>query len=222
MEKFDCWLPSWEELYETIKEAVRKIKQDHYHPDIVIALSRGGFVPARIICDLLIIKDLVSVKVDHWGITATRDGKAHLRYPLIADLSGKNALIVDDITDTGESMIIAEKFVQTLNPKELKTATIFHIPTSKFTPDYYGRKIEWVWVIWPWNYFEDLSNILPKALQETHSITVQEVKEALEVRFNISLTIEQISEIADDLASRHVIVKDRNGWRRPPTRKRVD
>jgi len=79
MEKFDCWLPSWEEMHENIKEVVKKIKKDNYQPDIVIALSRGGFVPARVICDLMIIKDLVSVKVDHWGVTAAKDGKAHLR-----------------------------------------------------------------------------------------------------------------------------------------------
>ena len=63
MEKFNCWLPSWDELHQNIKEMVKKIKNDKYHPDIVIALSRGGFVPARVICDLLIIKDLVSIKV---------------------------------------------------------------------------------------------------------------------------------------------------------------
>ena len=67
MEKFDCWLPSWEELHEVIKEIAMKIKKDDYQPDMVIALSRGGFVPARFICDFMIIKDLISVKVDHWA-----------------------------------------------------------------------------------------------------------------------------------------------------------
>ncbi len=213
MDKFDCWLPSWEELYKAIKEIVKKIKEDKYGPDIVIALSRGGFVPARIICDLMIIKDLVSIKVDHWGITATKDGKAHLRYPLNADLSGKNVLIVDDITDTGDSMKIATEFVKKLNPKEIRTATIFHIRTSKFVPDYFGREIDWVWVMWPWNYVEDMCNILPKVLDESRGCSTKEIKEHLLKQFKITLSEKEITEILNELETRTIVKKDGDGWR---------
>lgn len=212
MEKFDCWLPSWKELYENIKEIVKKIKKDNYQPDIVIALSRGGFVPARIICDLMIIKDLISVKVDHWGITATRDGKAHLRYPINADLSGKKVLIVDDITDTGESMIIAKEFVKKLNPKEIRTAAIFHIKTSKFIPDYYSKKISWIWVMWPWNYVEDMCNIVPKVLDENNACSIEEIKAHLRKRFKIDLPDREIMEIMTELAARDIAIENGTGW----------
>lgn len=213
MDKFDCWLPSWDELYEAIREIVRKIKKDGFRPDLVIALSRGGFVPARLICDMMIVKDLVSIKIDHWGITATKDGKAHLRYPLKADLSGKNVLIVDDITDTGESMRIAKEFAEKLNPREIKTAAIFHIKTSKFVPDYYGREIDWVWVMWPWNYVEDMCNILPKVLDASGKCSVGEIKQHLLEKFKIDLSEEKITEILNELAERNIALKDCDGWR---------
>lgn len=213
MDTFDCWLPSWEELYNAIKEIVKKIKNDKYQPDIVIAISRGGFVPARVICDLMITKDLVSVKVDHWGITAAKDGKAHLRYPINADLSGKKVLIVDDITDTGESIMLAKEFVEKLNPKEIRTATIFHIRTSKFVPDYYSREIDWVWVMWPWNYVEDMCNILPKVLDEGTKCSVKEIKEHLLKRFKIALSEQEIMEILNELVARNIVVADCDGWR---------
>ncbi|UCE15494.1 MAG: phosphoribosyltransferase [Candidatus Bathyarchaeota archaeon] len=212
MEKFDCWLPSWEEIYENINEIARKIKKDRYQPDIVIALSRGGFVPARVICDLMVIKDLVSVKVDHWGITAAKDGKAHLRYPINADLSGKKVLIVDDITDTGESMIIAKEFVKELNPKEIRTATIFHIKTSRFIPDYYSKKIDWIWVIWPWNYFEDMCNIVPKILDSRSSCSIKEIKENLRKKFKIDLPEQEIMKIMDELVAKNIALKVDFGW----------
>jgi len=212
MEKFDCWLPSWEELHEDIKEIVKKIKIDNYQPDIVIALSRGGFVPARVICDLMIIKDLVSVKVDHWGITATKDGKAHLRYPISADLSGKKALIVDDITDTGESMKISKEFVGTLNPKEIRTAAIYHIKTSKFVPDYYSKQIDWIWVVWPWNYFEDMVNIVPKVLDENSGRSVKEIKGYLKRSFKIDLSEQEVIEIMRELVARNVAIENGVGW----------
>ncbi len=218
MEKFDCWLPTWDELYKDIKEIVKKIKKDDYRPDIVVALSRGGFVPARVICDLLIIKDLVSIKVDHWGITATKDGRARLRYPLNADLTGKKVLIVDDITDTGESMRIAKEFVEKLNPIEIKTAAIFHIAHSKFIPDYYSKKIDWVWVIWPWNYIEDMCNIVPKVLDEKKGHSIEEIKKSLKKRFKIDLPEEKIIEIMGELVARNIARENSDGW----VKKKID
>ena len=212
MEKFECWLPTWDELHQYIKEIVKKIKKDNFHPDIVIALSRGGFVPARVICDLLIIKDLISVKVDHWGVTATKDGKAHLRYPIDVNLTGKRVLIVDDITDSGESMIVAKEFVQKLKPKEIKTATIFNIKHSKFVPDYYGKEIDWVWVMWPWNYTEDMCNIVPKVLDEKKEYSIKEIREFLKERFNIEASEEHLLEIIGELVARNIAKENGKGW----------
>jgi hypothetical protein len=212
MEKFSCWLPTWNELHKNIREIAKKIKKDNYQPDIVIALSRGGFVPARVICDLLIIKDLISVKVDHWGITATKDGKAKLRYPIDVDLTGKKVLIVDDITDTGESMKISEDFINKLNPDEIRTAAIFHIRTSKFVPDYYSKEIDWTWVIWPWNYIEDMCNILPKTLGPNKGRSVEEIKKLLKQNFEINLSEQDIIEILGELLSRNAVTENSEGW----------
>jgi len=213
MEKFDCWLPTWDELHENIKEIANKIKEDDYRPDIVIALSRGGFVPARGICDLMIIKDLVSVKVDHWGVTAAKDGKAHLRYPIDVDLTGKKVLIVDDITDTGDSMIIAKEFVKKLNPKEIRTAAIFHIKTSKFVPDYYSKElIDWVWVMWPWNYIEDMCNITPKVLDGDKGCSIKEIQKNLKERFKIDISEQEIIKIMGELVARDVVKEDGLCW----------
>ncbi len=212
MEKFDCWLPSWDELHKDIKDIVKKIKRDNYKPDIVIALSRGGFVPARVICDLLIIKDLVSIKVDHWGVTATKDGKAHLRYPIKIDLTDKKVLIVDDITDTGESMILAKDFVKKLKPKDIKTASIFHIKHSKFIPDYYSKQINWIWVMWPWNYTEDMCNIVPKVLNEKKGCSIKEIRKCLKQRFNIEVTEEHLLEVIGELVARNIAIENSDGW----------
>ena len=212
MEKFDCWLPTWDELHEDMKQIVKKIKKDNFHPDIVIALSRGGFVPARVICDLLIIKDLVSIKVDHWGVTAAKDGKAHLRYPIDVDLSGKKVLIVDDITDSGESMILAKEFVKKLNPKEIKTTVIFNIKNSKFVPDYYSKEIDWIWVMWPWNYTEDMCNIVPKVLDEKKESSIEEIRKTLKERFKIEVSEKHLLEIIGELVARNIAKENDKGW----------
>ena len=160
VEKFECEVMSWEHFYRLAKEVANKIKSSGYVPDMVIGLARGGWCLARVLCDFIGVKDLVSLKVEHWGITATPDGKAKLKYPFNIDLTGKKVLVVDDITDTGESMRISVDYVKTLNPSEVRTAALRHIEGSKFKPDYYAEKITWRWVIFPWNFVEDLCNLV--------------------------------------------------------------
>ena len=75
------------------KKTAEMIKKSGFHPDMIIALSRGGLVPSRLIGDFLHIKNILAIKVDHWGITATKDGKAEISHGLNADLKGKKVLI---------------------------------------------------------------------------------------------------------------------------------
>ena len=115
---------SWDYFYELSKLVAQKMIRSGYLPDIVIGVARGGWVFARMLCDFQGIKDLLSLKVEHWGITASPDGEAKLKFPLTVDLSNKRCLIVDDITDTGKSMIKAAEHIKKLNPLYIRTATL--------------------------------------------------------------------------------------------------
>ncbi len=166
----------------------------------MVGIARGGWVLSRVLCDFLGIKDLVSLKVEHWGVTATPDGKAQLKYPFDVDLTGRRVLMVDDITDTGESMMIAVDYVRTKNPAEVRTAALRHIIGSKFTPDYYGDEITWRWVVFPWNYIEDMCNIIPKIAGE--GATLAEIREKMKKNFDILIPEDEISKILDEIKRR--------------------
>jgi len=202
-DKFDCEIMSWEHFYTLAKEVGGRIKASGYKPDIIVGLARGGWCLARVLCDLLGIKDLVSLKVEHWGITATPDGKAKLKYPFNLDLSGKRVLVVDDITDTGESMRISVEYVKTLNPLEVKTATLRHIQGSKFKPDYYAEEITWRWVIFPWNFTEDLCNLVERIKDKVSSPrNAGLLKAKLKENFKIDVDEETIEEILKEIERR--------------------
>ena len=188
-------------LFNKLARAVaNKIIESSYQPDIIVGLARGGWVLSRVLCDYLGVKDLISLKVEHWGLTATQDGKAQIKYPFDIDLTGRKILVVDDITDTGESMMVAVDFIKEKNPDETRTAALRHIKSSKFTPDYYGDVIEWKWVIFPWNYTEDMCNIIPKAAEGTKSSA--EVKARLKSMFNVDLDEKSIDEILIEIKRR--------------------
>ena len=191
---------SWELFQSLARETAGKIIDSGYAPDFMVGLARGGWVLSRVLCDYLGIKDLVSLKVEHWGVTATPDGKAQLKYPFDIDLTGRQVLVVDDITDTGESMTIAVDYVENKNPAEVRTATLRHIIGSKFTPDYYGDEITWRWVVFPWNYVEDMCNIVPKVTGE--GATLKEMSKRLKENFDIDVPEDEISRILAEIERR--------------------
>lgn len=185
--EFRAKIVSWDDIERWCTTLREKIKGE-YHPDTIIGLSRGGLVPARILSDSLLIKDLYAVKTEHWGITATMDGKTVLKDTGKLDISGKKVIVVDDITDTGESMKVATAFLAGMNPKEIRTATMLHITHSNVVPDYYAEKVdskEWTWFTFPWNVYEDLYNLSSKVLER--KMTTEEIEGEFRERFDLRI-----------------------------------
>ena len=195
MEKLNCVKTTWDEMHNYAKNTCDNIKKDNFRVDIIIGLSRGGLVPARMFCDFLHVKNCYTIKVDHWGITASKDNQAKLTHKLNLDLSGKNILVVDDITDTGQSMILAIEHLKELNPKEIKTATMIHLKHSKYKPDFYGKEMDRAWIVFPWNYREDMVNLI-KRLEKEH---IDDIKKEMKDNFNVDIDKEELKEILEHI-----------------------
>ena len=148
MPKIPVKVVSWNEIVELSTKLAEKIIDSNYNVDVIIAIARGGLVPARLLADILGIFDVLSIKVEHWVVTASHTPEAKIKYPFKLDLQGKNVLIVDDITDTGDSIDLSKKYViENFNTTNVKTATLQYIkPVAKVTPDYYAEEItNWTW-----------------------------------------------------------------------------
>ncbi len=199
-DSFLCEVMDWRLFAELSEKVAEKIVASGWQPDFMVGLARGGWVLSRVLCDYLGVKDLVSIKVEHWGVTATPDGKARIKYAFDVDLTGRRVLVVDDITDTGESMMVAVDYVREKTPLEVRTAALRHIDGSKFTPDYYGDVITWRWVIFPWNYVEDMVNLVPKACGD--GSTPEEIKKAMREKFSIEVPEEDIEKALAEIKRR--------------------
>ncbi len=185
------------------KRVAGMVRDSGYVPDFIVGVTRGGWVPAMNLSDLLGIKDLLSLKAEHWGITAARTGRARLRFPLNVDLSGKKILLVDDLTDTGDSMRLCVDHVRGLNAGEVRTAALMHKTSSSFEPDFYAEKItEWRWIIFPWNLTEDLCNLVGRVLEERGGMDVVGIREALRDSFDLEIDEDTIAEILVELSRR--------------------
>ena len=62
-ECFECQVMDWNLFYELAKQVAKKINSSDYKPDVIVGLARGGWVLARVLCDLIGVKDLLSLKV---------------------------------------------------------------------------------------------------------------------------------------------------------------
>lgn len=214
--KFKVELVSWEAVYDLSRQLSGKLVEAGYVPDIVIGLARGGWVPARNLCDFMGVKDLVSLKTEHWGITATPDGEAVLKYPFKIDLKGKKVLIVDDITDTGKSMQLSVDYIGGLEPGELKTATLHHIKGCEFNPDFSAEEIGWRWMLYPWCFTEDLINLAKNLMEEEEKMHLEAVKKGLEDTYEIDVSLGELEKILKEMERRDVIEKleeDPGHWR---------
>jgi len=80
---------------------------------------------------------------------------------LVAELyctSGCHVLIVDDITDTGRSLIRLSDLLRALDVP-FTTACLYHKPRSSFEPDIWLRRISNDnWIVFPWEHRDERPN----------------------------------------------------------------
>ena len=64
---------SWNQSYNSLLDLANLIKNSNYVPDIIVGVSRGGWVPARILSDLLENSNLYNVATKFYlGVNQTK------------------------------------------------------------------------------------------------------------------------------------------------------
>ena len=161
-QEFDCTLATWEDMYGLSRRVADAVKTADFDPEVVVALARGGWFAGRCLCDFLGLDDLASLKIEHYVGTAQTAEEPRVRYPLAeGSVTGKRVLLVDDIADSGASISRAVGYVEDRDPAALETATLQLLSTSAFEPTYVGARLEeWVWVVYPWNFMEDMVELV--------------------------------------------------------------
>lgn len=159
--KMPCELVSWEQFYRLCRQLARRIHSEGLCPDLIVAIGRGGYMPARILSDYFGVFDLAYLKIEHYRGARSRQA-ARIRYPLNVDIRGRHVLLVDDVSDSGDTFEVAIRHLQEHGGAAgLRTAVLHHKRVSRFVPDYYAEEVvDWRWIIYPWAVIEDLTGFL--------------------------------------------------------------
>jgi hypoxanthine phosphoribosyltransferase len=149
---------TWNRMYNILLRLARKILTTRLMPDVIVGVSRGGWIPARVLCDLLSAPKLASIGVEFYTNVGETKRRPKLTQPLSVAVSGQKVLLVDDVADTGHSLSLAKEQVLKKGAKEVRTVTMYTKPWSIIEPDYQGEKTS-CWIVFPWETRETIQSV---------------------------------------------------------------
>lgn len=167
---------TWAEVNQLLLTLAQRITQDEFRPDFTVAVSRGGYVPARILSDLLGGVELASVGVRYYVAPGKRGKAPQITHPLSVPLEGKRVLVVDDVADSGKTLRAVVKHLQDKGAESMRVGVLYKKPWSSLKPDYYGGEIR-VWVVFPWEQHEFAQSFAKTLVSEGRSL--EEAKQHL-------------------------------------------
>ncbi len=130
----------------------QQIKNDRiFKPDMILCVARGGLLLGAQLAYDLNIKNIESINIKFYD----DDSNETLKKPEymgsfdLSNLKG-NILIVDDVSDTGETLkSLISKIPDSVN---YRIATIYMKDKSIVLPNYYWKKVKMdEWITFPWN-----------------------------------------------------------------------
>lgn len=142
---------TWEGLGDATDELAREIVDSGFHPDIVIAVARGGMVLAGALTYALGVKLTDAINVEFYtDVNATLPDPILLA-PMLdtTAIAGKHVLVVDDVADSGRTMTLVLKLLRGFGA-EVRSAVLYSKPSTIVVPDHVWRDTD-KWIVFPWS-----------------------------------------------------------------------
>ena len=151
---------TWELFGTASRELSAQVVASGWVPDLIIAVARGGLIPAGAISYAIGVKAMGSMNVEFYtGIGETLAEPVVLP-PLMdaSELPGKKVLVVDDVADSGKTLRMVMELLRHEGlqlggasvPVEARSACIYLKPRSVHRPDYVWRETD-KWINFPWS-----------------------------------------------------------------------
>ena len=193
-EEFKVELISWNQVTRLTQNLAEKIRADNFRSDLVIAIARGGYVPARLLCDHLDIYDLTSIRISHYQSGSERTESARLSLPLNVDVRDMNILLVDDVDDTGDTLQLALEHINSFKPAAVKIAVLHHKRVSTVLPDFYAHQvIRWRWITYPWAIIEDVNGFINR--MDPKPATPQDAVQRIAAMYRVKIPLRTMQSI---------------------------
>lgn len=123
-------------------------KCNSFQPDIILAVARGGLTLSHFMAQAMNIRNLFSLNSIHYNNETKLDTFEIFNIPDLSNI--KKVLIVDDIVDSGETMVEILKILKNkFSNTEFKIATLFYKKTALIQPDFSVKEVNcWIDFFW--------------------------------------------------------------------------
>lgn len=145
---------TWTGFGDATRELAQQVADSQWQADVVVAIARGGLIPAGAVAYALGVKAMAATNVEFYtGIGEVLTEPVFLP-PLmdVNSLAGKRVLVVDDVADSGRTLLKVLESLRT-GPSavaEVRTATLYHKPRSVIVPEYIWLSTD-KWIVFPWS-----------------------------------------------------------------------
>ena len=141
----------WEEFGQASRDMASKVVASGFAVDIVVAVARGGLLLAGSIAYALGTKNCGSINVEFYTDVDERLPEPVLHPPLLdaPALTGKNVLLVDDVSDSGRTLAMVVDLLSE-HGATVRTLTLYSKPRTVLVPDYVWRDTD-KWITFPWS-----------------------------------------------------------------------
>jgi len=142
---------SWQTFGDATRELSRMVVASGFEPEIVVAIARGGLLPAGAIAYGLGVKNCGALNIEFYtGIGTVLTAPEVIPPALdLAYLSGRRILLVDDVADSGHTLRLALELLDA-EGVDARSATIYTKPSTVVRPDYSWRETS-RWIDFPWS-----------------------------------------------------------------------
>jgi hypoxanthine phosphoribosyltransferase len=131
-----------EQIGQKVKEVAVQIKRDFNGQDLVVVMVLKGSLclVADLIRELDLPLDLETVQCASYGALGTKRGELKVIGVDLLHVHNRDVLIVDDIFDSGNTMVTLVNTIKELQPRSLKTCVLLYkngVPKiTDYRPDY--------------------------------------------------------------------------------------
>lgn len=142
---------TWEGFGHAVRDLARTIAAADWEPEIVVAIARGGLIPAGSLAYALGTKAMGTLNVEFYsGVGETLPEPMVLPPALdTSAVAGMRALVVDDVADSGRTLALVLEMLRG-HGADVRSAVVYSKPTSIVAPDYAWRTTS-SWIMFPWS-----------------------------------------------------------------------
>ncbi|MFT4235446.1 MAG: phosphoribosyltransferase [Microbacterium sp.] len=142
---------TWDDFGRATRDLARTIVDSGFAPEVVVAIARGGLLPAGAIAYGLGAKNCGAINVEFYtGIGTVLDAPEVLPPVLDMDyLEGRRVLLVDDVADSGRTLALAVELLRERGA-DVRSVTIYTKPSTIIQPDYAWKDTD-LWIDFAWS-----------------------------------------------------------------------